>query len=103
MAAIFLHAMFRNANGSLSGGGIYVFGLAVIMGAAGIWSLVAPDSFRAFYFDLLRRMNPSRPIPPRVLFWSSHGWVRFWGGVEIALAVGAMGLVMFVAVPGRVY
>jgi hypothetical protein len=107
MATIFLHAMFRNADGSLSGGGFYIFGLAVIMGAAGIWSLVAPESFRAFYFDLLRNIrrntgSGSRPLP-RAWGWSSPGWVRFWGGVEIALAVGAMSLVMFVAVPGRVY
>jgi hypothetical protein len=67
------------------------------------WSLVAPESFRAWYFDLLRNMNPSRPLPKRIWGWSSPGWVRFWGGVEITLAVGMMALVMFVAVPGRVY
>src|SRR6266567_2324723 len=49
--------MWRYADGTLSLGFWYAAAVALLMVASGVWGLVAPASFRAFYFNLLRRLR----------------------------------------------
>jgi hypothetical protein len=45
MTLVFLAMMWRNANGSFTFGFWYVAAVALLMFAAGIWSLVDPNRF----------------------------------------------------------
>ncbi|SRR6266700_2877921 len=108
--------MWRYADGTLSLGFWYAAAVALLMVASGVWGLVAPESFRAFYFNLLRRLRRvgvgrrattnqliatgSRPIG---IGWSSHTSIRFWSVVEIGLAAGFMTWVIFFTAPGVAY
>jgi hypothetical protein len=84
---------FRWADGSFTWAFWYVAAIAVLMVAAGIWSLVAPESFRARNLKFLRKG----------LGLSSNAFVRVAGAVEIVLAVGFMTWVLFFTAPGVAY
>jgi hypothetical protein len=115
-APVFLAIMWRYADGSFTLGFWYAAVVALLMGVSGIWSLVAPESFRAFYFNLMRSLRRvgigrsattikllnagSRPIG---WGWGSPASIRFWGVVGVALAAGFMAWVLFFAVPGVAY
>jgi hypothetical protein len=116
MTLVFLAMMWRNADGSFTFGFWYVAVVAVLMFVSGTWSLVAPESFRVFYFNLLRSLRRvgmgRRATTDRLLDagsrpigwgWGSPDSIRFWGAVEIALAAGFMAWVLFFTVPGAVY
>jgi hypothetical protein len=108
--------IWRYADGTLSFGFWYAAAVALLMVASGVWGLVAPESFRAFYFNLLRSLRRvgigrrattnrliaagSRPIG---IGWSSPTSIRFWSVVEIALAAGFMTWVIFFTAPGVAY
>jgi hypothetical protein len=116
MTPIFLAMMFRYPDGTFTFNFWYACALWTLMAGAGVWSLVAPESFRDFYFKFLRDLRQvgigrrattkklleagSRPIG---WGWSSPRQIRFWGVVEIALASSFMTWVVFFTVPGRAY
>jgi hypothetical protein len=116
MTPVFLAMMWRYADRSFTFGFWYAALVALLMIASGVWSLVAPESFRAFYFNLLlslRRVGigkrattnkllnaGSRPIG---LGWGSPASIRLLGAVALAVAVGFMTWVLFFTEPGRTY
>jgi hypothetical protein len=113
---IFLAMMWRYADGTFTFGFWYAAAVALLLVTSGVWGLVAPESFRAFYFNLLRSVRRvgigrrattnklveagSRPIG---IGWSSPASIRFWSVVEIALAAGFMTWVIFFTAPGVAY
>lgn len=113
---MFLAIMWRYADGTPTFGLWYAAAIALLMIASGVWSLIAPESFRTFYFKLLRSLRRVRigrqATTNRLLAagsqpigwgWGSPASIRFWGAVAIAVAGGFMTWVVFYAVPGRAY
>lgn len=112
MAAIFLKLIFRYPDGTLTFFFWFFGALGLLMVAAGVWCLVAPESYAR---RMIRRRSrrllrwPSRsalePVPaPTGRFWASHlGWVRLGGAVGIALGIAVIGWLVFFSVPGRLY
>lgn len=108
-ATILLHMMFRYADGGPTLGFWYAALLSTLMIGAGIWGLVAPESLRAFYFNLYHHL-------PRT-FGHSHGSVKpttgwGWGSptsirlsclLAIAVAGSFMTWVAFFTRPGVTY
>lgn len=74
---------------------------------AGIWCLVAPESFRVHYFNFVRKLSRvlrGRIESPRGGWgWGSPASIRLAGALAIALAVVFMTWVVFFTVPGRSY
>jgi len=106
LAPVFLAMMWRYADGSLTFNFWYVSAVALLMVASGIWSLVAPESFRVFYFNLVRKLSrvPGQSAPLNMGWgWGSPTAIRVVGVVAIALAVGFMTWVVFFTVPGVAY
>ena len=116
MTPTFLAMMFWYPDGTPTLGFWYATLIAVLMIASGVWSVIAPESFRTFYFNLLRslrRIGIGRQATTNRLLaagsqpigwgWSSPASIRFWGVVAIAVAGGFMTWVVFYTVPGRVY
>jgi hypothetical protein len=116
MEPVFLAMMWRYADGTFTLGFWYAALIAVLMVASGVWSLIAPESFRTFYFNLLRSLRRvgigRRATTNRLLSagsrpigwgWGSPASIRFWGVVEIALAAAFMAWVLFFTVPGHAY
>jgi hypothetical protein len=115
-APIFLAIMWRYADGSFTFGFWYVAAVATLMIGAGVWSLIAPESFRVFYFNRLRghrrvklgrsattnkqMLETSRPIG---WGWGSPASIRFGGAAGIAIAVGFMTWIVFFSTPGVAY
>ena len=101
--------MWRNADGSLTIAFWYAVVLSMLMTAAGIWSLAAPESLRLHYFNWLnllngRRRGGDRVITPKDAWgWSSLASIRFWGAAAIAVAAVFMTWVMFFTTPGVAY
>ena len=99
--------MWRNPDGSLTIAFWYAAALSTVMIAAGTWSLLAPESMRVHYFNMLnsrRRAHGARLVTPAdALGWSSPASIRFWGAVAIALAAGFMGYIVFFTAPGIGY
>lgn len=113
---IFLAMMWRYADGTFTFGFWCAAAVALLLIASGVWGLVAPESFRAFYFNLLRslrRVGIGRPATTKKLIeaglrpigmgWSSPTPIRFWSVVEIALAAAFMTWVIFFTAPGVAY
>ena len=108
--------MWRYADGSFTLGFWYAAAVALLMIGSGVWSLIAPASFRLVYFKFLRSLRrvklgrrattnklllePSRPIG---WGWGSPASIRFWGAVGIAIAVGFMTWIVFFTAPGVTY
>jgi hypothetical protein len=113
---LFLAMVWRYADGSFTFGFWYAAVIALLMVASGIWSLVAPLSFRVFYFNMLRslrRLAIGRRATTNKLVsggsqsigwgWGSPASIRFWGAVAIVLAAGFMAWILFFTVPGVAY
>ncbi len=113
---VFLAILWRYADGTFTFAFWYAAVLALLMGASGVWSLMAPESFRDFYFNVLRSLRRvrigRRATTKRLLAagsrpigwgWGSPASIRFWGAVETTLAVGFMTWVLVFTVPGRAY
>jgi hypothetical protein len=104
---MFLAMMFRYADGSFTIAVWYVGGVALLMIGSGIWSLVAPESFRVLYFNVLRkvhRITGHRSELPRTGWgWGSARSIRLSASLGIALAVGFMTWVVFFTAPGVAY
>jgi hypothetical protein len=114
--AVFLAMMFRNPDGSLTFGFWSAVVLSTLMIASGTWSLVAPSSFRTFYFNVLRsirRLRLGRLATTKKLSdagpspigwgWSSPGLIQISGAVAVLLAIALMTWVILFTVPGRAY
>ena len=104
---VVLAMMWRSADGSLTIAFWYAAVLSTIGFAAGIWMLVAPESMRFHYFNMLnsrRRARGARLVTPADGWgWSSPTQIRLGGVLAIALATVFMTWVVFFTVPGRAY
>ena len=107
MDSIVLAMVFRYPDGSFTFNFWYVCSVALLMMAGGSLCLVAPESFRAHYFNFVRtlsRVLGGRSESPREgLGWGSAASIRIGGAVAIALGVVLMTWVFFFTVPGRAY
>jgi hypothetical protein len=116
MQPVFLAMMWRYADGTFTFGFWYAALMALLMVASGVWSLIAPESFRTFYFNLLRSLRRvgigRRATTNRLLAagsrpigwgWGSPTSIRLSGAVAIAIAAGFMTWVLVFTVPGRAY
>jgi hypothetical protein len=108
-APIFLAMMFRYADGSLTLAFWYAAALSTLMIGAGIWGLVAPESFRVFYFNLyhgLPRTLGHRQSSERTTTgwgWGSRTSIRLSSVLAIAVAGTFMAWVAFFTRPGVTY
>lgn len=104
---IFLAMMWWYGDGTPTIAFWYAGTIALLMVAEGIWCLVAPESFRGFYLNLLRNtrrgLGGSSEMPGRGWWWSSAGRIRLGGAGAIAVAVVFITWVVFFTLPGRVY
>jgi len=101
--------MFRYPDGTFTFGFWYLGSIALLMLLSGIWGLVAPKSFRVFYFKIQHKLhslpgNRNRSDAPR------HGWgwgsttaIRMMSTIAIGLAAAFMTWVLLFTVPGRAY
>lgn len=107
MTPTFLAMMWRSADGNPTIAFWWAAVLSTLMIAAGIWSLVAPESMRFHYFKVLNSRRTDRGhrllTPSDAFGWSSVASIRFWGAVAIALAAGFMTWVAFFTAPGVSY
>lgn len=104
---IHLAMMWRSADGSLTLAFWYAAVLSTIGIATGVWMLVAPESMRLHYFNLLnsrRRARGARLVTPADGWgWSSPTQIRLGGVLAIGLATVFMTWIVFFTVPGRAY
>ncbi|TMD93572.1 MAG: hypothetical protein E6I73_00075 [Chloroflexi bacterium] len=104
---MFLAMMWWYPNGAPTIGFWYAALVASLLIAGGIWGLIAPESFRTFYFRLLRNIRTIRSdrahVPSTGWGWGSPTSIRLSSVLAIALAAGFMSWVLFFTVPGRVY
>jgi hypothetical protein len=106
---VFLAMMWRYADGSFTFGFWYLGSIALLMVVSGIWGLVAPESFRVFYFNIQRKLhslpgNRNRSESPRPGWgWGSTTAIRIMSAIAVALAAGFMTWVVFFTVPGVAY
>ena len=105
MAMDFLAMMFRYRDGGLTFNFWYVVTLGTLMAAAGVWCVVAPESMRTRYFNVLNKLQRSRRhiTPSDAWGWSSPSQIRLGGAVAIVLGLTAVTLVVFFAAPGVAY
>ena len=107
LSAMFLAMMWWYPNGSPTVGFWYAALVASVLIASGIWGLIAPESFRTFYFRLLRNIRTIRSdradVPSTGWGWGSSTSIRLSSMLAIALAAGFLSWVLFFTVPGRVY
>jgi len=107
LSAMFLAMMWWYPNGAPTIGFWYAALVASLLIAGGIWGLIAPESFRTFYFRLLRNIRTIRSdrahVPSTGWGWGSPTSIRLSSVLAIALAAGFMSWVLFFTVPGRVY
>jgi hypothetical protein len=103
----FLAMMWRAPDGSLTLAFWYAVVISTLFIAGGIWSLVAPESLRFHYFNVLnsrRRDRGARLLTPKDGWgWSSPTKIRLAGVLEVALGVGFMSWIVFFTVPGVTY
>jgi hypothetical protein len=103
----FLAMTFRNSDGSYTVAFWYLVGVEVIMAGAGIWSLVAPESMRTRYFNLvnsLRSVRGARQVTlSRGWGWSSPAQIRLIGALAVVAGLGFMIWVIFFTTPGVAY
>jgi hypothetical protein len=108
-ASLFLAMMFRYADGSLTLAFWYAAALSTLMIGGGIWGLVAPESFRVFYFNLyngLPRMFGHRygtERPTTGLGWGSPTSIRLSSVLAIEVAGSFIAWVAFFTRPGVTY
>ena len=78
MMQIFLAMMWRSADGRPTFAFWYAAVLSTLMIAAGIWSLVAPDSLRLHYFNFLNKLPRQRRgvTPSDTWSWKSPTQIR---------------------------
>ena len=99
--------MFRYTDGSLTLAFWYAATLSTLMIGAGVWGLVAPESFRVFYFKL----HNSLPLtfgslskrPTTGWGWGSPTSIRLSSVLAIAIAGTFMAWVAFFTRPGVTY
>jgi hypothetical protein len=109
LAPVFLAMTWRYADGSFTVNFWYVSSVALLMVAGGIWGLLAPESFRVFYFNIQRKLhslpgNRNRSEAPSLGWgWGSTIAIRMMSAVAVALAAGFMTWVVFFTVPGVAY
>ena len=107
LSAMFLAMMWWYPNGAPTVGFWYAALVASLLIAGGIWGLIAPESFRTFYFRLLRNIRTIRSdrahVPSTGWGWGSPTSIRLSSVLAIALAAGFLSWVLFFTVPGRVY
>jgi len=106
-APIFLAMMFRYTDGSLTLAFWYAAALSTLMIGAGVWGLVAPESFRVFYFKLYNSLPltfGSRSKRPTTGWgWGSPTSIRLSSVLAIAIAGTFMAWVAFFTRPGVTY
>ena len=104
---MFLAMMWWYPDGTPTFGFWYAAFIALLMIGGGIWGLVAPESFRTFYFRLVRSIRTIRSdqakVPSTGWGWGSPTSIRLSSVLAIALAAGFMSWVLFFTVPGRAY
>jgi hypothetical protein len=105
----YLAMIWRYPDGSFTLGFWSAGSIALLMVIAGIWGLVSPESFRAFYFNIQRKVhglpgnrNPSESPRPG-WGWGSLTSIRLSSFLAIGLGAGFMTWVLFFTVPGRAY
>jgi hypothetical protein len=112
MVASFLNLIFRNPDGSWTFVFWYFGALALLMTAAGVWCLVAPESYvRRMIQPRWRRSqrwrsgSASEMAPtPAQQFWAARpGWVRLVSAVAMALGICVITWLLFFSVAGRQY
>jgi hypothetical protein len=110
IAATFLALIFRNADGTFTFVS-WIFGAgALLMIAAGIWCLVAPESYvermivnQPLRAPFIRRRSNSPREGRWWAFQTSRGFVRLAGALGVALGVAVMTWVVLFSLPGRFY
>ena len=107
-APIFLAMMYRYADGTLTLAFWYAATLSTLMIGAGVWGLVAPESFRVFYFKLYHRLpltfgSLSKKRPTTGWGWGSPTSIRLSSVLAIAIAGTFMAWVAFFTRPGVTY
>ena len=107
LSTMFLAMMWWYPNGAPTIGFWYAALVASLLIAGGIWGLIAPESFRTFYFRLLRNIRTIRSdradVPSTGWGWGSPTSIRLSSVLAIALAAGFLSWVLFFTAPGRVY
>jgi hypothetical protein len=105
----YLAMIWRYADGSFTAGFWSAGSIALLMVIGGIWGLVSPESFRAFYFNIQRKLhgllgdrNPSEAPRPG-WGWGSPTSIRLSSLLAIGLGAGFMTWVLLVTVPGHPY
>ncbi|HCU12425.1 MAG TPA: hypothetical protein DGB72_09895 [Gemmatimonadetes bacterium] len=108
-APIFLAMMYRYADGTLTLAFWYAATLSTLMIGAGVWGLVAPESFRVFYFKLYHRLPLTfgprfgSERPTTGWGWGSPTSIRLSSVLAIAIAGTFMAWVAFFTRPGVTY
>jgi hypothetical protein len=108
-APIFLAMMYRYADGTLTLAFWYAAALSTLMIGAGVWGLVAPESFRVFYFKLYHRLPLTfgprfgSERPTTGWGWGSPTSIRLSSVLAIAIAGTFMAWVAFFTRPGITY
>jgi len=106
---IYLALMWRYSDGTFTFGFWYLGSLALLMFASGTWGVLAPESFRVFYFNIQLKLhslpgNRNRSEAPRLGWgWGSTAAIRIMSAIAIGLSAGFMTWVLFFTVPGRAY
>ena len=101
--------MFRYPDGTFTFGFWYLGSIALLMLVCGVWGLVAPHSFRVFYFNIQRKLHSlpgrrNRSEAPRPGWgWGSTTAIRIVSAIAIGLAATFMTWVLFFTVPGLAY
>ncbi|HEV2034949.1 MAG TPA: hypothetical protein VGU71_12240 [Candidatus Dormibacteraeota bacterium] len=102
---MFLAMMWRSADGSPTLAFWWVAFISTVMIAAGIWGIVAPESLRARYFNLLNKRTRRGRVqePAETWGWKSPNQIRIGSLLAIALAGALITWVAFFAAPGVAY
>src|SRR4029077_19478626 len=102
---MYVAIMWWYPDGTPTFGFWYAAVIAALLIGGGICGLIAPESFRTFYFGLLSNRTRSDPSgAPRMGWgWGSPTSIRVSSVLAIAIAVGFMSRVLFFTVPARVY
>jgi hypothetical protein len=103
MTPIYLAMMWRNPDGSLTIAFWYAALVSTVMIAAGIWCLLAPESMRFHYFNVINSYRARAIAPDEAWGWSSPIQIRLGGLLAIVLGAAFMTWIVFFTTPGVTY